>query len=114
VDTDQFYADVGKRISARRKAAGLTQEALAAAMGMSRPALANIERGGQRLALHVALKLARVLRLEGGVTTLLPSASVTDAIVGDDIRVFGPSEGVDEKQLDQIGAIYRAVGDGRG
>ena len=110
---DQFYAEVGRRIAARRKASGLTQEALAAAMGMSRPRLASTARGGQRLPLHVALLFARVLRLDG-LAALLPSAGGKDLMVDDEIRVFGPSEGVSEKELDQIGEIYRAVSGGRG
>lgn len=113
MDPNQFYAEVGQRIAARRKASGLTQEALAATMGMSRPRLANIERGGQRLPLHVAIMFARVLKLDG-VSSLLPSTNATDAIVDNEIKVFGPSEGVKDSELDQIGAIYRAVGDDRG
>jgi transcriptional regulator with XRE-family HTH domain len=113
VSANQFYAEVGRRIAARRKGAGLTQEALAATMGMSRPRLASIERGGQRLPLHVALMFARVLKLDG-LSALLPSTSVMDAMVDDEIRVFGPTEGLSDKQLDQIGEIYRAVGGGRG
>lgn len=112
MNPDQFYVEVGRRIAARRKGSGLTQEALAATMGMSRPRLASIERGGQRLPLHVALTFARVLKLDG-LASLLPSTSVTDVMV-DEIRVFGPSEGVSDKQLNQIGEIYRAVGGGRG
>ncbi|WP_230483946.1 helix-turn-helix domain-containing protein [Sphingomonas sp. Leaf21] len=108
MNPDQFYVEVGRRIAARRKSTGLTQEALAATMGMSRPRLASIERGGQRLPLHVALTFARVLKLDG-LASLLPSSGLTDAMVDNEIRVFGPSEGVSDKQLDQIGEIYRAV-----
>ncbi|MGH6613900.1 helix-turn-helix domain-containing protein [Sphingomonas sp.] len=108
MNPDQFYAEVGRRIAARRKSTGLTQEALAATMGMSRPRLASIERGGQRLPLHVALTFARVLKLDG-LAALLPSSGLTDAMVDNEIRVFGPSGGVSDKQLDQIGEIYRAV-----
>lgn len=112
MNPDQFYTEVGRRIAARRKASGLTQEALASTMGMSRPRLASIERGGQRLPLHVALMFSRVLQLDG-LAALLPSTSMTDAIVNDEVRVFGPSEGVSDKQLNQIGEIYRAVASGR-
>lgn len=112
VGPDLFYAEVGRRIAGWRKANGLTQEALAATMGMSRPRLASIERGGQRLPLHVAVMFARVLKLDG-LGSLLPSSSLTDTIVDDAVKVFGPSEGINDKELDQIGAIYRAVGDGR-
>ena len=112
MNADQFYLEVGRRIAAQRKRAGLTQEALAATMGMSRPRLANIERGGQRLPLHVALMFTRMLKLND-ITSLFPSSSVTDAMIDDEVRVFGPSEGVSDRQLDQICEIYRAVGGGR-
>jgi transcriptional regulator with XRE-family HTH domain len=112
MDADQFYLEVGRRIAAQRKRAGLTQEALAAAMGMSRPRLASIERGGQRLPIHVALMFTRVLKLNE-LNSLLPLSSVTDAMIDDKVRVFGPSEGVSDRQLDQIGEIYRSFGGAR-
>lgn len=108
MDTDRFYEEVGRRIAARRKRAGFTQDAFASMLGMSRPRLASIERGRQRLPLHVALAIAQALKLDG-LPSLLPSTGATEAMIDDEIKVFG-SDDMSPKQLNQIGAIYRAVG----
>lgn len=58
MDTEYFYEEFGRRLRAARRKAKLTQEELAARVGMSRPSLANVERGNQRVALHQFAELA--------------------------------------------------------
>ncbi len=49
---EPIYHTVGARILALRQARGMTQGELADAVGISRPALANIEAFRQRIMLH--------------------------------------------------------------
>ena len=50
---------VSNRVIERRKATGLTQEELAAALGVSRQTIISIERGKYVPSLPLALRLAR-------------------------------------------------------
>lgn len=50
---------VANRVHERRKAAGLTQEELAASLGVSRQTIISIERGKYVPSLPLALRLAR-------------------------------------------------------
>jgi transcriptional regulator with XRE-family HTH domain len=58
METEYFYEEFGRRLRAARRKAKLTQEELATRAGMSRPSLANVERGKQRVALHQFAELA--------------------------------------------------------
>lgn len=64
------YAAVGARISRARRSIEMTQDALAACVGLTRASLTNIESGRQRIQLHTLLKVARVLNVSAA--TLLP------------------------------------------
>lgn len=69
-----FYKAFGAAVRRARKERGLSQDALAAAVGLKRTSIANIERGRQRLLLHTACDIALVLRVT--LVDLLPSISV--------------------------------------
>jgi transcriptional regulator with XRE-family HTH domain len=56
-----FYQAFGTKLRTARKAAGLTQEVLAERVGLSRPSIANIERGNQQVPLHMLASFASVL-----------------------------------------------------
>lgn len=58
---DELYAAVGFRITRIRKARGLTQEAVALAVGLARTSIVNAEVGRQRLPLHTLLAVAQCL-----------------------------------------------------
>lgn len=57
-------ADLGAAIAAARRAAGLTQQELASRAGVSRPYLAQVERGRTSRLLELLLDLLRVADLE--------------------------------------------------
>lgn len=66
-----FYAEVGARIRAARDKAGITQAALARALGVkSRTSVTNIELGRQPIYLHLLVKVAAVLNV--AISTLIP------------------------------------------
>ena len=47
-ERDEFYAEVGRRVRMAREAAGLTQDALADQVELSRTSVTNIEKGRQK------------------------------------------------------------------
>lgn len=53
-----IYKEFGRRLRHARKAAELTQEALADGVGLSRTSITNIEKGRQRIPLHALFLLA--------------------------------------------------------
>ena len=59
-----FYAQVGRRVRALRGKRGLTQEALASLVDLTRTSITNIEKGRQKLLLHTLVDLAKALRVE--------------------------------------------------
>lgn len=66
---DRLYKLIGGRIAAAREGK-LTQLELARRVGMSRPAIANIERGEQQIYVHQLLAVADALDMS--ITDLLP------------------------------------------
>jgi len=67
------YRQIGETLRRLRRERDLSQELLAASCRMSRSALANIESGQQRLAVHQLLQLARALDVDP--VALLPPAA---------------------------------------
>ena len=61
-----LYALVGERVRTRRIALGVTQTSLAAAVGIARTGITNLEMGNQMTPLHTLLAVAGELRLEIG------------------------------------------------
>lgn len=58
---EPIYVKLSKMIVTRRITLGMTQVQLAAKLGISRPYLARMETGKQRIYLHHLLKLEKVL-----------------------------------------------------
>jgi transcriptional regulator with XRE-family HTH domain len=58
---EPIYRKLGKLIAEQRSEQGMTQEVLAKKAHMSRPALANIEKGRQRIMIHQVLRIEKVL-----------------------------------------------------
>lgn len=69
----ELYDQLGTLIRARRKKLLLTQQALAARIGMSRASLANIETGRQTVLVHQLYAVAAALDL--APSDLLPPAA---------------------------------------
>ncbi len=65
-----FYVEIGRRVRLARERAGLTQDALAARVSLSRTSVTNIEKGRQKVLLHTFCGLAAALGV--APTTLLP------------------------------------------
>jgi transcriptional regulator with XRE-family HTH domain len=60
-DRKGFYRELGLRLQLHRKRKGLTQEELAAAVGVPRASYANVEGGRQSAAIDLIWRVAVVL-----------------------------------------------------
>jgi len=68
---DEFYEAFGERVRKARAAQGLNQQELGSAVGLNRTSISNIEKGRQRVALHMLFEFAAALRVEP--ESLLPA-----------------------------------------
>lgn len=73
-DVDGALRDLGQTVRAARKAAGLSQEALADASGIDRSHMGKIERGERNVTLLNLLKIARAVDVKA--SDLLASAQL--------------------------------------
>jgi transcriptional regulator with XRE-family HTH domain len=71
----QFNQDLGERVRLQRTAAGMTQEQLAAAVGVARGSIANLERGAQAPTAFRLAKLATALHCD--LDKLVPAPTAT-------------------------------------
>lgn len=71
-----LYITLGKRIQEARQRTPLTQAQLAAALGLSRTSVTNIENGRQQILVHTLYAIATALRVD--LHTLLPEAESND------------------------------------
>lgn len=83
--------EIGKRIATLRKDAGLTQNALAEAIGLSRTILAKIETGNQALKPDQLYSVAKVLKVTSD--ELLSGVAAENVAISDDL---GLSQGAIE------------------
>jgi transcriptional regulator with XRE-family HTH domain len=61
---EPFYREFGDRLRLSRQAKGMSQAEVAPGVGLSRTSVANIERGRQRMSLHLLMEFARILDVE--------------------------------------------------
>ncbi|MEV7084125.1 helix-turn-helix transcriptional regulator [Streptomyces sp. NPDC093516] len=69
---DEFYEAFGERVRKARATQGLNQQELGSAVGLNRTSISNIEKGRQRVALHMLFEFATALRVEP--ESLLPAS----------------------------------------
>ena len=62
--TEQIdYVDIGKRIQQKRKAAGLTQESMAALVNLDTSTISKIETGSTKISLPSLVEIANLLHV---------------------------------------------------
>ena len=71
-----LYADIGNRIRERREELGLTQQALASMVELSRTSITNIEQGRQKLLVNTLFDVAGALEIS--IEDLLPKVDTGD------------------------------------
>jgi len=84
------YRQIGDALRRLRRDRDLSQESLALACRMSRSALANIEAGQQRVAVHQLLMFARVLRVDAAA--LLPPEATSEQPLDEELVEKGVPE----------------------
>lgn len=62
-DQAVFYLEVGRRVRIARERIGLTQDALASQVMLSRTSVTNIEKGRQKVMAHTICNLAEALNI---------------------------------------------------
>jgi transcriptional regulator with XRE-family HTH domain len=60
---DDFYEQFGRRVRSARLDQGLNQEALGHRVGLERSSISNVEKGRQRVQLHMLLEFATALNM---------------------------------------------------
>jgi transcriptional regulator with XRE-family HTH domain len=86
---DDFYEQFGQRVRSARLDQGLNQEALGHRVGLERSSISNVEKGRQRVQLHMLLEFSTALGVSPA--QLLPdSTAVSDPLrkVPEDTRPF--------------------------
>jgi DNA-binding XRE family transcriptional regulator len=99
---DPFYRRLGVSIRDRRRQQDITQETMAAHMGLTRTSIVNIEKGRQHLAVHQLVRMSDLLGCAPG--DLIPSAQ-EDAMLSDKFRDKLP----DQKALNFMSEINAEV-----
>jgi len=94
-----YYAAIGRKIADVRGQTGITQEALAAKISLSRTSIINIEKGRQQLLVHTLVDIARALHVT-------PSDLIPESQRGEptDINSVLRESGVSEKGIDWLKA----------
>jgi transcriptional regulator with XRE-family HTH domain len=70
---EDFYEQFGQRVRSARLGLGLNQEALGQRVGLERSSISNVEKGRQRVQLHMLLEFAAALKVPPA--QLLPDMS---------------------------------------
>ena len=91
--TKKLYEEVGRRIRTARVGRGVTQDALAERVGLTRTSITNVEAGKQKLPLHTLFEIAAALQVE--VRELLPASAGS----GEEVRREAAPRGERQKAL---------------
>ncbi|MEO5866036.1 MAG: helix-turn-helix transcriptional regulator [Sphingomonas sp.] len=108
MDITALYRTVGQRIVLRRNELSMTQAELGTRIALSRAAVANIERGHQKLSLHQVYLLAEALGL--ALSDLLPVA-VDGGQTAGSVEISGADDLSDAARR-QIEQLYLGTGAG--
>lgn len=77
---EPLYAEIGRLIRDRRLALGISQKGLANVLTISRPSLANIETGRQRVYIHHLFEIAKILHTAPGFLVPRPKIGLRKEI----------------------------------
>jgi transcriptional regulator with XRE-family HTH domain len=81
---DEICKRFGKLLAGRRTESGMSQQAFAKAVGLSRTSITNIERGRQPISLHTLYFMADILGVEpSDLLPPAPKSTVALALTGE-------------------------------
>lgn len=101
----QFYIQFGAAVRRARTDYGLSQDALASRVSLTRSSIANLESGRQRPPLHLLIDLARALHVSP--SELLPPTD-PDTVSHPDIDLSGVEDKL-EKESDDAKRLVRSM-----
>lgn len=102
---EQFYLEFGAAVRRARTDYGLSQDALASRVSLTRSSIANLESGRQRPPLHLLIDLARALHVTP--SDLLPAAD-RDTTSQPDIDLSDVEDKL-EKESDDAKRLVRSM-----
>ena len=106
IDEDLFYKEIGTIIRVERKNCSLTQGELSVLLGISRTSITNIERGNQKVPLHMMYAVAMALEID--IHRLIPEPASVLAKINDRLISVGKKqEDVKVKTADAIEKITK-------
>lgn len=96
-----LYEEIGGRIAIARRHTGLSQESLAAAIGVKRTSISNLEKGRQSVPLAQLYVIARTLGKS--VLELLPDHEAVEAKLPQvDVTISGTTRPFSQQQLQKV------------
>jgi transcriptional regulator with XRE-family HTH domain len=106
MDESAIYRRFGRLVRLHRERLDMRQETLAAAIGLSRASVANIEKGRQRIPLHHLYALAKALKVD--VRELLPTFGGEGRITTD--REIKSPFALSKSETDEIARVLNSIG----
>jgi transcriptional regulator with XRE-family HTH domain len=70
---NRLYSKIGGHLKELRKSRGYTQEDVANAVGLTRTSVVNIEKGRQRVPLHILFAISKFVNVEVEPRDLIPT-----------------------------------------
>lgn len=92
---EELYSALGQLVRAARRQAGLTQDALAMRVGLTRASINNIEHGRQKILVHTLFDLAGALGI--APAALLPPLAAEHHLSRADLTDLPPDLDADER-----------------
>jgi transcriptional regulator with XRE-family HTH domain len=110
---DDLYRALGRAIADRRRDRGLSQAAVARAIGLTRASLANLEGGRQRVLLHHLYRLVPTLGLTS-LFDLIPAQWTFEDVTPPPRFAGSPLSAQEEDMVEKlIQSIRKPAGKGR-
>lgn len=78
---EDFYGDFGQRLARVRRQAKISQELLGGRVGLSRTSIVNVEKGRQRVPLHMLMSFADALGVAPDELLPVRAATVVEGSV---------------------------------
>lgn len=101
-EQDEFYRELGQRISNERSDRKFSQEQLAEHLKLTRTSVANLERGRHRPSIYQLIQIATFLRVE--YTILIPFDGITQESPTSvpEVKIFNGHDVVDDATKDMV------------
>ncbi|MBZ0299988.1 MAG: helix-turn-helix domain-containing protein [Anaerolineae bacterium] len=100
ISDDELYKIIGTNVRKARENAGLSQNELAVAVGLSRTSITNIEAGQQKIQIHTLFKIGEILDITP--QSLMPSMTLNDQVVSNRASGITDKERAEKEWIERI------------